>query len=329
MDGSCRIKFEESRTVFTFRCPAEPLTVVEWPETKDFEVPEDTWGIAIDDSKIQRKLMGRILAHAGVQENRRIVIGQSPTEVSSVEPTIVDLLKNHRKAKILVLIDENLDFGVNESEHVIISGSLVMKSILERLTPNQERRVFALVRSANDSAEDVALYLSRTHGFFPKVSSFGATAFTALGFLLTHTRTIQQAPMQRERVREILAPLWAERFLANLSSASTKSVRSLDDIGLEDAVSREDLLFSLGAVDRLVHENEMDEKEWSHIWGSLHALKGDLMVIEESPLVDEALALIGTMKGDSMPEDFASQWTKVREVVLKAVSRSSTSSIDS
>jgi hypothetical protein len=159
MGGKCNIKFEEDRTVFTFSCPAEPLTVVEWPETKDFEVPPDTWGIAIDDSKIQRKLMARILAHAGVHEDRRIVIGKNPAEVSGLEAVIVELLDNHPESKILVLIDENLDFGVSQDEHVIISGSQVMKGILERLTPAQDKRVFALVRSANDSAEDVSLYL--------------------------------------------------------------------------------------------------------------------------------------------------------------------------
>jgi hypothetical protein len=45
-----------------------------------------------------------------------------------------------------------------------------------------------LVRSANDSAKDVALYVERTHGFFPK------------------------ALMQQDRIREILEPFWTKRF---------------------------------------------------------------------------------------------------------------------
>jgi hypothetical protein len=45
----------------------------------------------------------------------------------------------------------------------------------------------------------VALYTSRTHGFFTK------------------------APMQRDRVRDILAPFWADRFLSKGYVASQSS----------------------------------------------------------------------------------------------------------
>jgi len=48
--------------------------------------------------------------------------------------------------------------------------------------------MLALVRSANDSASDVAIYNSRAHGFICK------------------------APIQREKIMEIIAPIWAKRF---------------------------------------------------------------------------------------------------------------------
>ena len=38
----------------------------------------------------------------------------------------------------------------------------------ERLDPSEERRLLALVRSANDSPDDVAMYMERAHGFLPK-----------------------------------------------------------------------------------------------------------------------------------------------------------------
>jgi len=63
-----------------------------------------------------------------------------------------------------------------------------MKEILERMPKDHQSRCLCLMRSANDSAVDVALYTQRTHGYFPK--------------------TI----MQRDRTRQVLAPLWQERF---------------------------------------------------------------------------------------------------------------------
>jgi hypothetical protein len=51
-------------------------------------------------------------------------------------------------------------------------------------------------RSANDSAEEMVLCTSRKHGFLPK------------------------APVQRDRVRKILAPFWADRFLSKESRLS-------------------------------------------------------------------------------------------------------------
>jgi hypothetical protein len=189
MRGACAIDFKSDKTVFTFACPAEPLCVVEWPDTHDFQVPNGTWGIAVDDSKIQRKLMARILGHVGVEESKRIILGSTPAEVFDVGWHISKVLEeNPSTSKVLILVDENLDFGESEGHPVVLSGSVIMKDVLAKLTAEEERRTFVLVRSANDSADDVALYMRRTHGFFPK------------------------APMQRQRIRELLAPLWAERF---------------------------------------------------------------------------------------------------------------------
>ena len=70
----------------------------------------------------------------------------------------------------------------------VFSGSSIMKDILDHMPRQFESRCLVLMRSANDSAVDIALYTERTHGYFPK------------------------AIMQKDRTREILAPLWLERF---------------------------------------------------------------------------------------------------------------------
>jgi hypothetical protein len=75
----------------------------------------------------------------------------------------------------------------------VYSGSLIMEEILERMPPDLVSRCLVLMRSANDSAVDIALYTKRTHGYFPK------------------------AIMQKDRTREILAPLWLERFSEDVS----------------------------------------------------------------------------------------------------------------
>ena len=171
MRGSCSIKFTEARTVFTFRCPAQPLCVVEWPDTQDFKVPPDTWGVAVDDSKVQRKLLSPILRHVGIEDDRQIILGATPSEVFDLGKVINNVLEQNPASKVLILVDENLDFGESGGELVVLSGSLVMQEFLATMPPQQESQIFVLVRSANDSSDDVALYTSRTHGFFPKVKS--------------------------------------------------------------------------------------------------------------------------------------------------------------
>ena len=64
-------------------------------------------------------------------------------------------------------MDENLDI-VDESinKHDTISGSQCVENIRRRLTPEIERRMFALIRSANDSSSDIAIY-SKSLCFIP------------------------------------------------------------------------------------------------------------------------------------------------------------------
>jgi signal transduction histidine kinase len=240
MKGECHIRFEEDQTVFSFTCPAAPLAESNLSSSRDFVVSDDTWAIAIDDSRIQRKIMTRILLDAGVDKSRLVILGKEASELDGCGDLLVDLLQIYPKAKFLVLVDENLDFLEANAEQVVLSGSVVLKEILHNLPPEDEARVLVLVRSANDSAKDVERYLERTHGFFPK------------------------APMQQERIREILEPLWNKRFPV------TKNMCSLRRVGSETSI---DLLAeSLERIDGLVNERSATDS-WSATWGVLHQLK--------------------------------------------------------
>ena len=87
-----------------------------------------------------------------------------------------------------LIISQDYDNPSSNRQDGIYSGSSIMKEILGRMPSNNLARCLVLMRSANDSAVDIALYTQRTHGYFPK------------------------AIMQKDRTREILAPLWKERF---------------------------------------------------------------------------------------------------------------------
>uniref|UniRef100_A0A7S1YS11 Uncharacterized protein n=1 Tax=Ditylum brightwellii TaxID=49249 RepID=A0A7S1YS11_9STRA len=198
LGGDCSIAFEPNRTIFSLSFPAVPCNVsIREKKALDptqFSLPPNTWGIAIDDSKIQRKLMDRYFKLIGIKQDKTIIVGKDADEISGFVDFVVDFLdqklqniedENHY---FLIIADENLDIMEDETHHVTVSGSMCVESIRRRLLPEQERRVCALIRSANDSSQDVAIYNSRAHGFLPKV------------------------PIRGDRVMETLAPLWERRF---------------------------------------------------------------------------------------------------------------------
>jgi len=47
----------------------------------DFRIPSNTYAIAIDDSKIQRKLLGKIFEHAGIPTDRCTIVGDGYEEI--------------------------------------------------------------------------------------------------------------------------------------------------------------------------------------------------------------------------------------------------------
>ena len=63
-------------------------------------------------------------------------------------------------------MDENLDTtDETTNESVFVSGSECVDTIRKRLAPEVEKRMLALVRSANDSTTDISLYKKRAVRF--------------------------------------------------------------------------------------------------------------------------------------------------------------------
>jgi len=301
LGGTCGIKFEEGKTTFSFTCPVKMFdekvanTNMKY---EDFELPKNIYAIAIDDSKIQRKLMTRFFMYAGIPEDRIIVLGENAEEIIGFCDWSVTFVDEHPDDYILMVVDENLDV---QEEHLgtkqtTVSGSGSVCEMRRRLLQGQEKNIIALIRSANDSASDVAIYNSRAHGYLPK------------------------APIKKNNVLEVLAPLWLGRFPRfevhiNAAGGTGKDASIILD---EVVITMDDLMGLVDGIDSLSLLDPLSLREkWSIVWEKLHALKGDLLIMpNRSTGLDEAISLINDLRGPEPPEIFYECWKSIRSKLM-------------
>lgn len=304
LKGKANIRFEQNRTVFTLECPAKRFGK-RAIKSEIFQIPSNAWGVAIDDSKIQRKLLSKFLSHAGVAESRQIIQGSTAEEIRAFDTFLVDLVQRNPDDYFLVVVDENLDITENGTLRTTVSGSECIQRVRQRLTPEQERRILGLVRSANDSSQDIAMYLSRAHGFVPK------------------------APVRSSSVVETIAPLWEKRFnylptgVAATGNAALPTSNS-ENQGISDFVSLvvKELQSNLDAVDELSSEdsNASLVQNWPLIWEKLHCLKGDLSSLFNTPSIVKAVSDINSMRGPDLPQGFEARWITLRSQIADIAS---------
>lgn len=305
LGGNCDIKFEESRTVFAFQCPVVPYEVTELALSinyKNFKLPDNIYGIAIDDSKIQRKLLKRFLLYTGISEDRIHVFGSDASEVKGFDNWVCNFIQDHPTDYFLLLVDENLDIFEEQSvtKHVTISGSLSVSNIRQRLLPNEERRMLALIRSANDSAHDVAIYNSRAHGYLPK------------------------SPIKKDNALEALAPIFVKRFpesVAMMRMSEYERKKSCQDFGLLDndapILKVSDLYSTIEEIDKLASSDSKDlPKDWPVIWEKMHSLKGDLLILPSQEEVSTAVGMITALRGSVLPTKFVEKWNTIRTLIV-------------
>jgi hypothetical protein len=259
----------------------------------DFQLPKNVHAIAIDDSKIQRKLLKLFFVSAGVPEDRIHIYGGTAEEINTFCDFTTKFVDEHPDDFILMIVDENLDIqeelvGTKQS---CVSGSGAVAEMRRRLLPDQERQVLALIRSANDSASDVSIYTSRAHGYLPK------------------------APVKKNQVLEVLAPLWLERFPRFVPRTRDWSdQKSFDDV----VVSMDDLMGLIADIDvlALLQTDELAIK-WPIVWEKMHALKGDLQILpHRNKNLNAAITLISKMRGPKPPKDFSTSWHTIRSDLL-------------
>mmetsp|Transcript_206 Transcript_206/g.348 ORF Transcript_206/g.348 Transcript_206/m.348 type:complete len:1383 (+) Transcript_206:113-4261(+) len=259
-----------------------------------FRIPTNTHAIAIDDSKIQRKLLSKFYEFAGIPEERTTIVGDGYDEIMGFEDFVVNFMENHPEDFVFLLVDENLDVVDDNSTRATISGSLCVENIRKRLPAKLERRMFALVRSANDSSSDIAIYSTRAHGFLPK------------------------APIKRDKVLETLAPLWVGRFPPS-EFGETIGFTSKDDILTAAVAVDNDIACTPYDIAQQIEFIETLFRDGKHIseirliHEQMHGLKGDLLTLNSTVSVTSIIGHINLILVAQCPETTLERWNSVRD----------------
>ena len=110
LKGDCNIRFEQDRTVFSFWCPAKAYIPTHQQGQSDAPelaaLPKNTWGIIIDDSKIQHKLMDRFLKIAVIAKDKHVIVGSNSEETHRFVDQVTDLVRTNPNDRFLVIADE-------------------------------------------------------------------------------------------------------------------------------------------------------------------------------------------------------------------------------
>ncbi len=259
-----------------------------------FRIPTNTHAIAIDDSKIQRKLLSKFYEFAGIPDERTTIVGDGFDEINGFEDFVVNFMENHPEDFVFLLVDENLDVVDDNSKRSTISGSLCVENIRKRLPAKIERRMFALVRSANDSSSDIAIYSTRAHGFLPK------------------------APIKRDKVIDTLAPLWIGRFPPS-EFGETIGFTSKDEILTAAVAVDNDIActpYDIGQQIEYIETLFRDGKHISEIrliHEQMHGLKGDLLTLNSTASVTSIIGHINLVLVAQYPETALERWNSVRD----------------
>jgi hypothetical protein len=293
LGGDCSIRFEKERTVFSMQCPVHLYKAPKALSKKyrQRELPSSVWAIAIDDSQVQRKLLNKYLSHLGIRKSRRVILGASDEECSTFVDVARRSIQENPLDRFLIIADENLEIVEDHSvSQGTVSGSLAVQELLGSLNPQDEKRVLALIRSANDSKDDVALYNSRSHGFIPK------------------------GPVRKDDVLVATLPFWFERFKDESESEESDESDENEDDGFTTGA---DLVEMMEKVDSYLEMNDF-RTSWTYVWERLLILKGDLMTVgnPNSSRVVAIVDAIESLRGPDPPEDFPGKWTLIRALII-------------
>ena len=198
---------------------------------------------------------------------------------------------------IFIIVDENLDIENKDgSKQKSISGSHCVEKIRKRLPKDAERRILALVRSANDSTSDVSLYNIRCHGFLPK------------------------APLRKEKINETLAPLWYKRFPPSEFGLCLGTDEEISIPSEDVACSSTDILQKLNEIDSLF-DIDAHVADPSRINDVMHELKGDLLTMTGFNV--SMIGILGQInlmiQTSHEPDETALKWQTLKDRTREAI----------
>ena len=294
LKGSCHIDFRQEYTTFTLRCPATVFGLSRASSSEintPFAVPTNTWGIAIDDSKVQRMLLRRFFDSVCIPRKRTMILGATSEDITDFDNFLVRFIEEHPDDYFLVIVDENLEKPTDDIclRHETVSGSMIIQKARHQLLPEHERQMLALMRSANDSSHDVAIYNSRAHGYVPK----------------QHIK---------EDVLDYIAPLWKQRFRASDDATDTEETASTQDQAIMESDELASYMLEIvRSIDSLVDSCGKDVCEfWPLIWEKLHALKGDVVSLYDTSNALQLKELVNDLRGRSFPAHFDKNWADIK-----------------
>jgi hypothetical protein len=212
------------------------------------------------------------------------------------EDFCIQFMESHQSDFVFLIVDENLDVTTQDAKLETISGSECVEHIRKRLSAHLEKRMFALIRSANDSSSDVALYEKRAHGFLPK------------------------APIKKGGVLEALAPKWLNRFPpSEFEYTADESTHHTVDGHSDVAASPLDIEIKMGEIDRL-YSNVESDGSIHQIKDLMHELKGDLLTLNSSVSVTPMISLINLILVAQTYDMIGEKWLALRNLVKEVLS---------
>jgi len=329
MGGTCDYTFKPDKTIFSLSVPVKLPHSISNPDfpvenfytntidkppvpvqshVQILPLPVGTWGIAIDDSRVQRKLLKKCFSSFGIDKDKIIVTGASFEEIKRFPDSVVSLVQQYPSDYILIIADENLDVAdEHHGSHKFLSGSLAIQEILNSLRiQRKDANVLALVRSANDSSTEIEHYVSRSHGFLPK------------------------APLNKSSLESILGPIWLKRFRNKLEGRQDDQLKSLKrEREGEDLISgendehvgvQEDFMYVLNRIETLVQDETKDESSWDFFRELLHLLKGDLLTQAFDNSNASAVEIIDKIKKKKCwDEQVSNLWNDVKFYTMQTL----------
>ncbi|KAK3270113.1 hypothetical protein CYMTET_21473 [Cymbomonas tetramitiformis] len=278
LGGTCDIQFLPESTLLTLSFPVQINMTSSF--CTSYQFPSDLWVLFIDDSPSQRLMFAQIFRVLGMPTERMFIKGKDEEEIMQFHDFAMDFIRSKPGHKFILVFDENLEFMCMDSGKTeVVSGSSIAKQMRTNLG-EQEQSTLMLVRSANDGAKDIELFLARAHG------------------------TLSKRMMKKEEFLNTLVPMIVERF--GISDAS-EDAGGLEEMELAQSIAEEirgDIQLLKG-ICKCDGECANVSCDWNLAKRLLHRIKGNLYMVQSeraSPILQQKLQDVKEIEGTAFPE---------------------------